>query len=87
MPSSESKLLQITSWRCQGFGCLMLIMIIKRSTIQLLHFLEQPVCQEPLKGVDIYLQYTLLMPRFSTNPVDLFESMIVQVLVLSCFQN
>jgi hypothetical protein len=33
-------------------------MLIKRSTIQLLHFLEQSVCWEPLKGVDIYLQYT-----------------------------
>ena len=57
-PSSASKPLQITSWRRQGFGRFMLIMLIKRSTIELLHFLEQPVCQEPIKGVDIYLQYT-----------------------------
>jgi hypothetical protein len=43
-PSSESKSLQITSWRRQGFGCLMLIMLIKHSTIESLHFPEQPVC-------------------------------------------
>ena len=56
--ASESKPLQITSWRRQGFGHLMLIMLIKRSTIELLHFLEKSVCREPLNGVDIYLQYT-----------------------------
>ncbi len=43
-PSCESKPLQSTSWRHQGFGRLMLIMLIKCSTIQFLHFLEQPVC-------------------------------------------
>ena len=36
----------------------MSMVLIKRSSIQLLHFLEQPVSQEPSKGVDIYLQYT-----------------------------
>ncbi len=35
-----------------------LIVLIQRSTIQLLHFLEQPVCWEPINGVDIYLYYT-----------------------------
>jgi hypothetical protein len=43
-PSCKSKPLQITSWRRQGSGCLMLIMLIKHSTIHLLHFLEQSVC-------------------------------------------
>ena len=44
-PSSESKSLQIISCRRQqGFGCLMIIMLIKHSTIELLHFPQQPVC-------------------------------------------
>ena len=65
----------------------MLIMLIKRSTIELLHFLEKPVCWEPLTGAYIYFSTPRLMPRISTNRVDLFKSMMVQVLVLSCFQN
>ena len=65
----------------------MLIMLIKRSTIELLHFLEKPVCWEPLTGAYIYFSTPRLMPRLSTNPVDLLKSMTVHVLVLSCFQN
>jgi hypothetical protein len=86
-PSKASKPLQITSWRRQGFGRFILIMLIKRSSIELLHFLEQPVCQEPIKGLTFTCSTPRLMPRHSTNPVDLFESMTLEVLVLSCFQN
>jgi hypothetical protein len=42
-PSSASKPFQNTSWRRQGFGRLMLMILIKHSTIEFLHFLEQPV--------------------------------------------
>jgi hypothetical protein len=47
-PSSASKPLQMTSWRGQGFGRLMLIVLIKRSTIELVRtswnsqFVESP---------------------------------------------
>ena len=50
--SSESKASLITSWRRQGLECLMLITVIILSNIELLQHLEQPVCWEPLAGVD-----------------------------------
>jgi hypothetical protein len=85
--SSESKASPINSWRRQGWGHLMLIMVIKRSKIELLQHLEQPVCWEPLTEVDFTSSTPRLMPRLYINPVDLFKSMIVQLLILFCFQN
>jgi len=46
----------LTSWRRQGFGRLMLVMLIKHSTFLLLSHRELSQCQESLHGVDIYLQ-------------------------------
>jgi hypothetical protein len=46
----------ITSWRRQGFGHLMLIMLIKMSTSSLLSHCELSHCTTRLLGVDIYLQ-------------------------------
>ena len=46
----------ISSWRRQGFGRLMLIMLIKRSTFALLCHQNRSFCQERVRGVDIYLQ-------------------------------
>jgi hypothetical protein len=46
----------ITSWRRQGFGQLMLIMLIKQSTSLLLSHNGLSHCQDRLPGVDIYLQ-------------------------------
>jgi hypothetical protein len=57
-------------------------MIIKCSNIELLQHLEQPVCWEPLTGVDFTFSTPRLMPRLYINPVGL-----VQVLVLGGFQN
>ena len=48
----------LTSWRRLGLGRLMLIMVIKFSTIELLGHLEEASCALPLPGVDIYLQAT-----------------------------
>ena len=80
--SSWSKASPITSLRHQGLEHLMLIMIIKCSNIELLQHLEQPVCWEPLTGVDFTFSTPRLMPRLYINPVGL-----VQVLVLGGFQN
>ena len=54
--SASQKPSSLASWRRQGFGRLMLVMLIKHSTSLLLshHGLSQ--CQESLHGVDIYLQ-------------------------------
>ena len=46
----------ITSWRRQGFGQLMLIMLIKQSTSLLLSHNGLLHCQDRLPGVDIYVQ-------------------------------
>ena len=46
----------ITSWRRQGFGQLMLIMLIKQSTSLLLSHNGLLHCQDRLPGVEIYLQ-------------------------------
>ena len=46
----------ILSWRHLGFGPLLLIMVIKLSTIGLLSCLGKPDNDEPLPGVDIYGQ-------------------------------
>ena len=46
----------ITSWRRQGFGRLMLIMLIKMSTSSLLSHCELSHCTTRLLGVDVYLQ-------------------------------
>ena len=49
VPSTESKLSLFTSCpRLKGFGCMMLIMLTKRSTFQFVPYLEHPVYQEPL---------------------------------------
>jgi hypothetical protein len=48
----------VPSWRRQGFGRLMLSMLIKRSTFELLSHKNLSQCQESLPGVDIYLQCT-----------------------------
>jgi hypothetical protein len=54
--SKSPKPLFITSWRRQGFGRLMLIMLIKMSTSSLLSQCELLHCTTRLLGVDIYLQ-------------------------------
>jgi hypothetical protein len=47
----------ISSWRRLGLGRLMLIMVIKRLTMDLLRFLNSvQSCSSALTGVDIYLQ-------------------------------
>lgn len=46
----------IKSWRRQGFGRLMLIMLIKMSTSSLLSHFELSHCATRLLGVDLYLQ-------------------------------
>jgi len=48
----------VVSWRRLGFGRLMLIMLIKRSTFELLFQRNLCECKESLPGVDIYLQCT-----------------------------
>ena len=50
--------LQLSSWRRLGFGRLLLLMVIKRSTISVLDSLNLAACEAPLPGVDIYLQAT-----------------------------
>ena len=54
--SESRKPSSLTSWRRQGFGHLMLVMLIKHSTSLLLYHHEVSQCQKSLRGVDIYLQ-------------------------------
>jgi hypothetical protein len=54
--SESPKLSFITSWRRQGFGRLMLIMLIKMSTFSLLSHAELSHCTTRLLGFDVYLQ-------------------------------
>ncbi len=54
--SESRKPSSLTSWRRQGFGRLMLVMLIKHSTSLLLYHREVSQCQKSLHGVDIYLQ-------------------------------
>ena len=53
----------ISSWRWQGFGHLMLIMLIKHSTSLLLSEYELSHCLTRLFGVDIYLQCPYKEPQ------------------------
>ena len=55
-PSGGRKPSQVSSWRRRGFGRFLLLIVIKRLTLSLLHFMEMPGCHMPLSGVDIYLQ-------------------------------
>jgi hypothetical protein len=58
----------LSSWRRLGFGRLLLIMVIKRSTIELLFHNNMAECNDALQGVDIYLQ------ALSSNAWAFFQS-------------
>ena len=54
--SSSAQPCYIDTWRRRGFGRLMLIFVIKHSTFLLLAHKDCSFCNEPLDGVEIYLQ-------------------------------
>ena len=48
----------IPQWRCLGCGRFMFIMLIKRCTLSLMTLQEKAFIEDPLDGVEIYLQCT-----------------------------